>query len=258
MLDEVIWSNKERSILMTSTDQSDLSLDRSLQPGGSPQALSSQEGRRDPVRLLIFGATGGVGRQLVAQALEQGHRVTAFARDASALDVKHEHLTVVQGDVMDASSVDRAVPGHDAVLVALGSPPWRNTAVRSAGTRNVAKAMEKSGVSRLVCLSTLGAGDSWSTLPFKFKVLFRTLLRNAFAAHQRQELEITRSRLAWTIVRPGAYTDGDRTGVYRHGFPTSDTAIAAEISRADVADFMLRQLSDGRYVRQMPGLSYGR
>jgi len=210
------------------------------------------------VRLLIFGATGGVGRQLVEQALEQGHAVTAFARNPSALDIGHEHLTIVEGNVMDAVSVDRAVPGHDAVLATLGSPPWKNTAVRSEGTRNITDAMERAGIHRLVSLSTLGAGDSWPTLPFKFKLLFHTLLRNAFAAHQRQEIHITQSRLDWTIVRPGAYTEGDRTGVYRHGFPATDKAITAEISRADVADFMLRQLNDDRYVRETPGVSYSR
>lgn len=235
------------------------SVDQSLDP--SPQPLPSARhapGDGAPMRVLIFGSTGGVGRQLVAQALEHGHRVTAFARDPAALDVKHAQLTVVQGDVMDAGSVDRAVPGHDAVLAALGSPPWRNTAVRSEGSRNITDAMERAGVDRLVSLSTLGAGDSWQALPLKYKVLFRTLLRNAFAAHQRQEIQITGTGLAWTIVRPGAYTGGGRTGVYRHGFPTTDKAIAAEVSRADVADFMLRQLADDRYVRAAPGLSYSR
>ena len=210
------------------------------------------------MRVLIFGSTGGVGRQLVAQALEQGHSVTAFARDPAALHIEHERLTVVQGDVMDAISVDSAVPGHDAVLAALGSPPWRNTAVRSEGSRHIIDAMDKAGVSRLISVSTLGAGDSWQTLPLKFKVAFHTLLRNAFAAHQRQEIQITQSRLAWTIVRPGAYTDGGRTGVYRHGFPTTDKTITAEISRADVADFMLRQLADDRYLRATPGVSYSK
>lgn len=210
------------------------------------------------MRLLVFGSTGGVGRQLVEQALRRGHLVTAFARHPVALAIAHDHLEVVQGDALDPDSVRGAMPGHDAVLTALGSPPWRNTEVRSEGTRLIVDAMESVGVQRLVSLSTLGAGDSWEALPLKFKLLFRSLFRNALAAHQLQESYITRSRLDWTIVRPGAYTDDPLTGEYRHGFGPTDAAITAEVSRADVADFMLAQLTDDTYLRRAPGLSYAK
>lgn len=210
------------------------------------------------MRLLIFGSTGGVGRQLVEQALDAGHAVSAFARDPAAVKVEHKCLEVIRGDAMDAASVSRAMAGHDAVLAALGSPPWRNTAVRSEGSRHIVDAMEGAGVRRLVSLSTLGVGDSWPMLPFKFRLLFRTLLRNALAAHELQERYIAASHLDWTIVRPGAYTDGPRTGAYRHGFAPTDPAIAAEVSRSDVADFMLLQLTDETYLRRTTGLSYAR
>ena len=206
--------------------------------------------------LLIFGATGGVGRQLVEQALEQGHTVTAFARNPAKLDIKHENLKIVQGDVMDFASVESAMQGQEAVLAALGSPPWKHTSVRSEGTRQIVRAMEKVGFRRFVSLSTLGAGDSWEILPLKYKILFRTILRKAFAAHEDQENYIKQSQLDWTIVRPGGFANGDRTGQYRHGFPATDKTIKAEISRADVADFMLKQLADETYVRKTPGVSY--
>ncbi len=208
------------------------------------------------MKLLIFGATGGVGRQLVEQALEQGHTVTAFARNPAKLDIKHENLKIVQGDVMDFASVERAMQGQEAVLTALGSPPLKNTSVRSEGTRQIIRAMEKAGLQRFVSLSTLGAGHSWEILPLKYKILFRTLLRKAFAAHEDQENYIKQSQLDWTIVRPGAFANGDHTGQYRHGFPATDKTIKAKISRADVADFMLKQLSDDTYVRKTPGVSY--
>lgn len=210
------------------------------------------------MNLLIFGSTGGVGRQLVQQALDQGHTVTAFARNPATLGIKHKRLLTVQGDVMDAASVERAMPGQEAVLAALGSSPLKNTEVRSEGNRKIIGAMEKAGIRRLVSLSTLGARDSWQILPIKYKILFRTLLRKALSAHEGQEKYITQSQLDWTIVRPGAFKDGDRTGKYRHGFLSTDKTIAAEISRADVADFMLKQLVDDTYIRQAPGLSYSR
>lgn len=208
------------------------------------------------MRLLIFGSTGGVGCELVRQAIVQGHAVTAFARRPAMLDTTHDSLRLVGGDVMDLAAVRNAMPGHDAVLAALGSPPWKNTDVRSEGNRQIIRAMEQQRVRRLVSLSTLGAGDSWQALPRKYRILFRSLLRNALAAHERQESYITQSRLDWTIVRPGAYTDGPHTGAYRSGFPFDDATITAEISRADVADFMLQQLTDDAYLHQAPGVSY--
>jgi putative NADH-flavin reductase len=208
------------------------------------------------MKVLIFGSTGSVGREVVKQALQQGHSVTAFARDPAKLDFKHENLKIVRGDVMDFASVESAMQGQEAVFAALGSPARKNTNVRSEGNRNIIRAIEKAGIRRLISLSTLGAGDSWQILPLKYKILFRTLLRKAFAAHEEQENCIQQSQLDWTIVRPGEYTNGVRTGEYRHGFPSTDRTIKAEISRADVADFMLKQITDDAYLRKMPGVSY--
>ncbi len=206
------------------------------------------------MKVLIFGSTGSIGRELVKQALDQGHTVTAFARDPSKLDIQHTNLQVVQGDVMDLASVEKAVQDQEAVLCALGE--GRKGTVRSGGTRNMIRAMEKAGVRRFDSLSTLGVGDSWEMLPLKYKIFFRTLLRKAFADHVAQENLIKQSQLDWTIVRPGAYTNGERTGEYRHGFPVADKTIKAKISRPDVADFMLMQLADNTYLRKTPGVSY--
>jgi len=207
------------------------------------------------MKVLIFGATGTVGRELVTQALEMGHTVTAFARDPSKLEIKHPSLEIIEGDVMDSALVDRAVAGHDAVLVALGA--GIKGQVRSTGTRNIIQAMQKSGTRRLVCLSTLGVGDSRGNMNFLWKyVMFGMLLRAAFADHVSQEEHVIRSGLDWTIVRPAAYTDGERTGNYRHGFPATAKSLKLKISRADVADFVLTQLADDSYIRMTPGVSY--
>jgi putative NADH-flavin reductase len=207
------------------------------------------------MKVLILGATGTVGRELVTQALEMGHTVTAFARDPSKLEIRHPSLEIIEGDVMDSAVVDQAVAGHDAVLVALGAGVKGQ--VRSTGTRNIIQAMQKNNVRRLICLSTLGVGDSRVHLNFYWKyIMFGMLLRAAFADHVAQEEHVIRSGLDWTIVRPAAYTDGERTGNYRHGFPAAAKGLKLKISRADVADFALNQLTDNSYVHKTPGVSY--
>jgi putative NADH-flavin reductase len=207
------------------------------------------------MKLVIFGATGSIGRQLVEQALAQGHEVTALARNPVKLDLKHPNLKVIQGDVMDFAAVEKAVQGQEAVLCALGA--GRKGTVRSEGTRHIVRAMEKAGARRFICQTTLGVGDSEGNLNFFWKrIMFGIILREAFADHVKQENYIKQSRLEWTIVRPAAFTDGKHTGVYRHGFTAGDKALTLKISRADVADFMLKQLSDNSYLHKTPGLSY--
>ena len=204
------------------------------------------------MNVLIFGATGATGRHLVKQALEQNHTVTAFARNPAGLESTHS----IQGDVLDATLVEVAVQGQDAVLCALGAPTSDKTMLRSSGTRNILCAMKKAGVERLVCQSSLGFGDSRDILPFHFKyILVPLVLKHAFADHESQEGLIKRSGLRWTIVRPANLTNGGFTGAYKHGFGVTEK-IKLKISRADVADFMVRQLSDNTYVHKTPGLSY--
>ena len=207
------------------------------------------------MKVLVFGATGGVGRHVVEEGLARGHDVTAFVRDPSRLDVAHERLTVFRGDVLDAASVERAVRGQGAVLCSIGA--GRKGRVRSEGTRNIVRALVGAGVRRLVCQSTLGVGESLGNLNLFWKhVMFGLLLRGAFADHEQQEAHVRSSALEWTIVRPAAFTDGERTGEYRHGFSPAKKGLRLKISRADVAEFMLDQLTDDTYLRQTPGLSY--
>lgn len=209
------------------------------------------------MKLIVFGSTGTIGRQLVAQALDQGHEVTAFARDPEAAARQHPGRSprIVQGDVLDPASVERAVAGHDAVLCALGA--GRKGRVRAAGTRNILRAMEATGVRRLVCQTTLGVGESRANLNFFWKtVMFGWFLKDAYADHVAQEDLIRESDTDWTIVRPAAFTDGPATGEYKHGFPASEKDLTLKISRADVAAFMLEQLTDETYIRRSPGLSY--
>lgn len=209
------------------------------------------------MKLVIFGATGSVGAKVVEQALEQGHQVTAFARTPAKLDIQHRNLTLFQGDVANLSSAEQAIQNQDAVVCVLGSGKNLNSTVRSEGTKQIIRAMEQTGVRRLICQSTLGAGDSWGNLDFYWKyVMFGFILRKVFADHQLQERYVKQSHLDWTIVRPSAFIDGPRTGSYRHGFSGSDKTSTLKIARADVADFLLKQLGSDAYLGKTPGLSY--
>jgi putative NADH-flavin reductase len=206
------------------------------------------------MRIAVFGATGSVGRHVIEQALAQGHEVTAFTREGTKIGQRDPRLRVEEGDVTDTSAVSRAVAGQDAVVVVLGD--GRRGRIRYAGTKAVVEAMKQTGVRRLICQSTLGVGDSRANLNFLWKnVMFGLLLRAAYADHVRQEAVVRESGLDWTIVRPSAFTDGPRTGSYRHGFGP-ETKSALKISRADVADFLLRQLTDDTYQHRAAAVSY--
>ena len=209
------------------------------------------------MKLIIFGSTGGTGGHLVRQALENGHDVTAFARSPEKLRLDHQRLRQFKGDVLDLVSIEQATQGQDAVLCSLGAPAMNKKELRSNGTKNIIYAMEKMGVRRFICQSGLGCGDSHSLLPFHYKYLiFPLMLRYVYADHEIQEKVIRKSKLEWTIIRPAALTNGNRTNSYWHGFEATDKLLTMKISRADVAGFMLKQLENDTYLRKAPSISY--
>lgn len=209
------------------------------------------------MKVVVFGSTGKVGLEVVTQALDLGHHVTAHARRPERLRLSHVNLNVVQGDVLDPASVDRAVRGQDVVICALGMPLMNKDGLRTKGTENIVRAMENAHVSRLVCLSGLGVGDSRAILPWHYRYLFLPLvLRHVYADHQTQEACVRNSPLDWIIARPTNFAKGAHTGFYKHGFSAIDDTIKMKISPGDVADFMVKQLADDTYLHQAPGLSY--
>jgi putative NADH-flavin reductase len=210
------------------------------------------------MRVLMLGASGGTGRELVSQALARGHDVTAFVRKPSRLHFADSRLTVAVGNVLDYPSLERAVRNQDAVLSALGHKRWfYPTRILSDGARNLVRAMEVAGVRRLICETALGVGETWWRMGIYY-TLFLTPFILPFYFHdkRRQEAIIRRSNLDWTIVRPGILTNGPRRGVYRHGSDVGHWLWSARISRADVADFMLNQLDSTSYLRAAPGLAW--
>jgi putative NADH-flavin reductase len=208
------------------------------------------------MNILIVGATRGIGRQLLEQALASGHRVTALVRDPRRLAMQHERLRVIKGDILDAESVARAMAGQDAVCCTIGTKlPWPPVTVFSEGTRNLLQAMKKTGVRRLICVTGIGAGDSRGHGGFLYDYLILPVLfRTVYADKDRQESLIKASDVDWTIVRPGFLTNGPLTKNYR--MLTDMTGVTAgRISRADVAHFFLQELESRQYLRQTPLLT---
>jgi len=224
----------------------------------SQTAPSGGAPRHQPTRVLIVGATGGTGRQLVAQALERGYAVTALVRDSSRLRIHHPQLTVIQGDVLDAGSVEAAMRGQEAVLSALGHKRFfYPTRILSEGTLNILRAMETHGVRRLVCETSLGIGDSVGRMGLYFTFfVIPVILPFYFWDKTRQERLIAGSNREWVIVRPGVLTNSDKRGRSRHGRHVGSFLWTVRISRADVADFMLNQLASDTYLRTAPGVCW--
>lgn len=208
------------------------------------------------MNIAIFGATGTTGRAVLDEALARGHHVVALVRNPDTLDVDHENLQVVAGNVLDPKAVEWAVTGQDAVVSLLGAG-MRRTTLRTEGTRQIVRAMERTGVKRLVSQSVFGLGDSAEKLPLYWKLLVKALiLRNAYRDHAGQEAVVAASDLNWTITRPVSLRDWDPTGEYQHGSAAAMNGITLKIGLADLARFTLDQLENDQYLREMPGISY--
>lgn len=207
------------------------------------------------MNLAIFGATQGIGREVVQQALAQGDRVTALARSPEKLaDLPPDALTVVQGDVLNAADVDKVVPGADAVVIALGKTANNPDNIVSKGTSLILQAMKNHGVTRLVVVTSLGVGDSRDQVPFFFKMLMKTVLKSTIADKEVQEEYVRTSGLDWTIVRPGGLTNAGRSGG-KYQIGTGADITAGQVARADVAEFILQELAEERYLQQAVGIT---
>ncbi len=199
------------------------------------------------MKLAIFGATGKTGIELVKQALDQGHAVTAFVRDPSRLAIEDDNLTFVTGDVFEAVSVGNAVEGQDAAICALGAgSDLKKTTIRATGTINIISGMQKHNVKRLMVVTAMGTGDSWNRLSLVNKFFYATLLKSSREDHESQEIAVKESGLDWTIIRPSGLTDTPRTGVYEVG--EDILADTSKIARADVADLILKELEQNTRI----------
>jgi putative NADH-flavin reductase len=217
-------------------------------PRGDPRAPIS--------KVLIVGATGGTGRQLVQQALDRGLAVTALCHHAGKLGISHPQLTEVVGDVLDQQTVESAVEGQHAVLCALGHKRWFGpSSILSNGTWHLIGAMERHRVPRFVCETSLGIGHSAFRLGLYYTLfVIPIILPFYYWDKTLQEIEISESSLQWIVVRPGALTDGPARGRVTHGEKVGSFILTRRIPRADVAAFMLDQLTSDEYLRRAPGV----
>jgi putative NADH-flavin reductase len=208
--------------------------------------------------ILIIGASRGIGLETTHRALDQGYHVRAFSRSASEISLDLPSLTKIDGDALKAEDVSAALRGADAVIQTLGAKAGlgmftRPTRLFSGATRILITAMDAAGIKRLISVTGFGAGDSrehlagWQRLPFEL------LLGRVYADKAVQEMMIRHSSLDWVIARPGILTNGPRTGHYKILDKPSDWRNGT-ISRADVADFLVRQIEDDTYLRKTPAL----
>src|SRR5215470_8712620 len=203
------------------------------------------------MRLLVLGATGGIGQFLVRLALERGHEVTAFVRSPQKITLRHERLRTVKGDLLNSTQLAQVLTGQNAVLSAFGPAVLRRITTRRDFGRALAFAMRQANVQRVMLVSSALLFPKVGLLGI---ILRRTLCKNIVPDAAGMESEISQDGLEWTIVRPPRLTNGRLTQTYRVAngcLPASGVVI----SRADVADFMLNETEKPMHCRQIVGLA---
>jgi putative NADH-flavin reductase len=221
--------------------------------------LRKEDGEEIPAKLkiLVVGASRGIGLEVVKEALERGHEVTALLRDPGKLAIEHPNLNKLRGDVGNLADLRSAAVGKDAICSCVGiGPTTKPVDIFSRGARNILSALEGAPKARLVTVTGVGAGDSRGHGGFLYDKIFQPLLlRTIYADKDREEALIKASSANWMIVRPGFLTDGPRTRRYRT-LADINGVTAGKISRADVADFIVDQLERPTFFGQTPLLTY--
>ena len=208
------------------------------------------------MRVLIVGASKGIGLETTSQALEAGHNVRALARSATAIAVSNPSLEKMRGDALKAEDVEAALVGVDVVIQTLGvgfGDLFRPVHLFSDATQVLITAMRSHGIKRLICVTGFGAGDSRACISCLQRLPFQIVFGRAYDDKSLQEKLIKESKLDWTIARHGVLTSGPRTGRYRLLDKASQWRNGI-ISRADVAEFLVRQIGDQAYFRKTPVL----
>lgn len=206
--------------------------------------------------ILIIGASRGIGLETVKAGLAAGHEVRAFARSAAGIPITDARLTKIAGDALSPNDIGKALQGVDAVIQTLGVASPKDlifgTTLFSNSTRVLVDAMGKAGVKRLIAVTGAGAGNSRGRInPLYDHLMFPVLLQRVYSDKDIAEDAIANSTLDWTIVRPGMLTNRAPTGRYKALTDMKDWRGGA-ISRADVADFLIKQLADRSMIRATP------
>jgi putative NADH-flavin reductase len=204
------------------------------------------------MHLTVFGATGPTGQHLIQQGLDRGYTLTAFVRNPTAMMVKSDQIQIVQGDAYNATSVERAIIGSDAVISVLGSAySFKPIDLYSVGTVMILQAMQKHGVRRFLCTSSGAANPNHEPREgFLFGVLFKgTLGRTVYEDMRRMEQKVVETDLDWTIVRPARLIETNTITSYRVGAGYM-LPEGTQTSRMDLADFLLQESHRNQYLRK--------
>ena len=209
--------------------------------------------------VLIIGASRGIGLETVKVALQAGHSVRALARSARRIAIGHPTLEEITGDALEMPTVKRALTGVDVVIQSLGISAGpeiilKPTQFFSTATRMLVAAMEEAQVKRLICVTGFGAGDSRDRGGFLYSVAFHLLMGRVYDDKDAQERIVRRSKLDWVIVRPVILTNGPKTSAYRALVDPRDWTCGF-VSRADVADFLVKQIDDNTFLHKTPVLT---
>jgi putative NADH-flavin reductase len=208
------------------------------------------------VRLLVVGASGRTGSQVVEQALGHGHEVTAFVRDSADALAAQDRLRVIVGDAADPAALARAVEGQGAVISVLAAKRGEPGSIYADGTANLVRAMTARGIDRLVVASAAGVGGHKRELPLAYQaLLLLPRLRRDYEAMEAMEGEVMLSDLDWTIVRAAALSNRPQTGHYRvvEG-PVVPGGL--RLSRADLAALLLKVAEMSLYRRRVVAAAY--
>lgn len=208
------------------------------------------------MQVLIIGASKGIGLETTRQSLEAGYQVRAFSRSAGDMEISHPSLLKIRGDALNIKDVEAALTGVDVVIQTLGvklSDLFRPVHLFSDATRVLLDTMRAKDVKRLICVTGFGAGDSQSSIGCLQRMPFQIVFGRAYEDKSLQERLIKESGLDWTIARPGVLTSGPRTGRYKVLTNASQWRNGI-IARADVADFLVRQIADRAHIHQTPVL----
>lgn len=211
-------------------------------------------------RILVIGASRGIGFEAVRRGLELGHTMRGMARNTTALGSNDPALEAFTGDATDPAKVLEALKGVDAVIYAVGislSPrtPFKQTDLFSRSTEVLVDAMKRTGPRRLLAVTGVGCGESISALS-RFEITLRDMaLGPVYRDKNRQEEIIRASGLDWTLVRPTLLTSSRRTGRYKV-LTEPESWRNGMISRADVADFLVTQADKDAFVGKAPVLAY--
>ena len=210
------------------------------------------------MKLIVFGATGGTGKQVVEQALQAGHQVTVVVRRPASFAELYPQLTVFQCDVLQSATFEPAFQGADAVVSCLGIQTREPTTVYSEGVANIVRAMHKADITRLLCVSAIAVEvpprSSW-LIKLVTKYILQRLFRHLYGDMLRMEAALRDSALDWTVIRPPQLTDKKSTGHYRTAI-NEPILNPSKISRADLAHYIIRHLTDGKTFKARVEISY--